>query len=90
VGNLALLPDFINDAKDDRTPREYLDSLGDTDRNTQQPVIEYAAFFPLEKMVICSGAGGVDTMSREEYVGLIEERQQVIREKVIDALGLEV
>jgi len=53
-------------------------------------VIEYAAFFPLEKMVICSGAGGVDTMSREEYVGLIEERQQVIREKVIDALGLEV
>ena len=89
VGNLALLPDFINDAKDDRTPREYLDSLSDTDRNAQQPVIEYAAFFPLERFVIGAGADGVDVMSREEYVGLIEERQAEIREKVITALGLE-
>ena len=52
-------------------------------------MIEYAAFFQLERFVIGAGADGVDVMSREEYVGLIEERQAEIREKVITALGLE-
>ena len=90
VGNLALVPDFINDAKDAQTPIEYLDSLADADRTIQQPIIEYAAFFPLEELRIPEAEDGTDEMSREQYVNLVERRQEVIREKVIASLGLEV
>lgn len=89
VGNLALLPDFINDAKDTRTPIEYLETLSDADRNAQQPLIEYGAFFPLDGLTILQAEDGTDKMSREDYVALVEARQEVIREKVIVALGLE-
>lgn len=89
VGNLALLPDFINDAKDDKTPLEYLESLTEAERNAQQPLVDFGAFFPLDKLTIPKNPDGQDTLQRAAYVALIEERQEAIRERVIAALGLD-
>jgi hypothetical protein len=40
------------------------------------------------KLLAIPQEGGQDVMTREEYVGLVEARQAVIRERVIDSLGL--
>jgi hypothetical protein len=88
VGNLALLPGFINEAKNERTPREYLDSLTPEQQTTAQPLVEYGSFFDLGELTIPQDDEGVDQMSRDQFIDLIERRQRVIRDKVISALGL--
>jgi len=88
IGNLALLPDFINEAKNDRTPREYLASLSAEERSKQEPIIRYSSFFDIDSLVIPQDEQGNDQMSREEFVKLIERRQETIRSKVINVLGV--
>lgn len=87
VGNLALFPSRVNGAKSDKTCREYLDSLTDEDRERDHPFIEYGAAYPLEDLVIPE-VDGVDTLTRDEYVALVSSRQDVLKQKVINALGL--
>lgn len=88
IGNLALLPDFINEAKNDKTPVEYLDGLTPGDREVQEPIVEYGCFFDMCRLTIPKDGEGQDCMSRDQFIGLVEARQEVIREKVITALGL--
>jgi hypothetical protein len=87
VGNLALLPDFMNADKSMLTPREYLDSLQPSERVEQTQIMTYATFFDIDRLVIPEDGDGNDEMSRNEYIQLVESRQEVVREKVLVALG---
>jgi hypothetical protein len=89
IGNLALLPTGINSSKSDLTTIEYMETLDTAKREIEGPILRYGACsdFDIARLVIPK-QNGEDHLSREEFVALLEERQQVIREKVILALGL--
>lgn len=88
VGNLALLPGWINDKKNDKTPGEYLESLSEADRNSEEPFIKFGAFFALERLAIPQSDDHHEDWSRDDYVEVVEARQAVIRDKVIEVLNL--
>jgi hypothetical protein len=87
IGNLALLPVQINQAKGIMTPPEYLDQLADADRHIQQPIVEYGALIPIDDLAIPQDANGEDALSRDQFVELVQVRQAAIRDRLLDLLG---
>lgn len=87
IGNLALLPARINEAKGDRTCTEYLSHLPEPEAEKALPFVQYGAFFPLEDLSIRQ-EHGEDAMTREEFIEIVSRRQTLVRDKVLEALGL--
>jgi hypothetical protein len=88
IGNLALLPDEINQAKGVMTPPQYLDQLDGPERQTQQPIFEYAALVPLDDLAIPMDENGDDNLSRDEFIEVLRRRQTRIRDKLLDLLAV--
>jgi hypothetical protein len=88
IGNLALLPVEINQAKGEMTPVEYLADLDDADRQEQQPIFEYAAIVPVPGLDIPKNQDEEDDFSRDQFIEIVRARQVAIRNKLLGVLGV--
>lgn len=88
IGNLALFPKEVNQAKGDRTVVEYFDTLTTEEQNSVRPFLEFGLVdYPMEQAAIPK-VDGSDHLSRDEFEAFLVARQELLRKTILTRLGV--
>lgn len=88
IGNLALFPREVNQAKSDKTVLEYYSELTSAEQEEVGKFLEYGLVgYPMDGAIISKDSAGVDEMTREEFEQFLMARQELLKERIISRLG---
>lgn len=87
IGNLAILPNHINLQKSDKTAAEYHEVLKTEGNEEFMEVVSYATLIPVAEVMLPT-VDGKDEMARDEFEDFLERRQEVVKLRVLKALGV--